>query len=396
MLKDLFKNYIYPIAVFSGGMIGVGFLSLPYVALQSGIWLMLLYFIVITALIITINLIFCDISLKTPDFKRFPGFVGHYLGKWAELLAMILTILGTFGVLLVYLLIGGKFLTSVFQPLFSGSELMYVLVYFLAVSIIIYFDIKVVARVEFWIIILLFLSLLLAFIEGYSHIKLSNILISNFKFQISNLFLPYGTLLFALWGTGLIPEVEEMLAENHSPHPPTHKATDRQSKASARQGKKQLKKIVTISTIIISVFYFLFILLILGITGNKTDQTALTGLKDFLGEGVVAISLLIGALATLTAFITQGIIFKKTLMFDLKIKHWQAFVMTCFPPLILFLLGFNSFIPLISLTGGVFLGIDGILILLIYKKVGGKSIIIYPLSLVFLLGVIYEIFYFVK
>ena len=108
-----------------------------------------------------------------------------------------------------------------------------------------------------------------------------------------------------------------------------------------------------------------------------------------------------GALATFTAFITQAIIFKKTLMFDLKIKHWQAFVMTCCPPLIFFLLGVKSFIPLLSFIGGVLLGIDGILILAIYKKIGGpgragKNIIIYPLSLVFLLGVIYEIIYFIK
>ena len=92
MVKDIFKNYIYPISVFSGGVIGVGFLSLPYVAMQSGIWLMLGYFIVLTSLIVVINLIFCDISLKTPDFKRFPGFVGYYLGKRAETFTMIVTI----------------------------------------------------------------------------------------------------------------------------------------------------------------------------------------------------------------------------------------------------------------------------------------------------------------
>jgi CBS domain containing-hemolysin-like protein len=134
----------------------------------------------------------------------------------------------------------------------------------------------------------------------------------------------------------------------------------------------------------------------LGITGKYTDQTALQGLKIFLGNGLVSIALLMGALATFTAFITQGIIFKKTLMFDLKIKHWQAFVMTCCPPLIFFLIGLKSFIPLLSFIGGVLLGIDGILVLLMYKKIGGKNIIIYPLSLVFLFGVIYEIIYFIK
>jgi amino acid transporter len=372
-MKIFFKDYIYPIAVFSGGMIGVGFLSLPYIALQSGIWLTIGYLVVLTALILEINLIFCEISLKTPDFKRFPGFAGYHLGKWGEFIAMAVTILATFGVLLAYLAVGPQFLASVFQPIFSGSAIDYAFVYFFIASAIIYFDIKVIARVEFWVIILLFLSIFLIFLESFSYIKLSNILIHNAG-EFNNFFLPYGPILFALWGIGLIPELEEMIMGT----------------------KKNLKKIVAISTIIISIFYLLFILLVLGITGSRTDQTALTGLKIFLGNGAVTISLLVGILATFVAFIASGIIFKKTLMFDLGIKHWQAFVITCFTPMVLFLLGLKSFIPLVSLTGGVFLGIDGILILLMYKKIGGKNIIIYPLSLVFLLGVIYEIIYFIK
>ena len=93
MVKDLFRDYIYPIAVFSGGMVGVGFLSLPYIAMKSGIWLTFGYFVALTALVVFINLIFCDISLQTPDFKRFPGFVGHYLGKWPQAFTMVLMIL---------------------------------------------------------------------------------------------------------------------------------------------------------------------------------------------------------------------------------------------------------------------------------------------------------------
>jgi len=81
-------------------------------------------------------------------------------------------------------------------------------------------------------------------------------------------------------------------------------------------------------------------------------------------------------------------------MFDLGIKKWQSFVIACFVPLILFLIGLKSFIPILSFTGGILLGIDGILILLMYKKIGGKNIIIYPLSLIFILGAIYQICFF--
>lgn len=372
MFKNLFKDYIYPSAVFSGGMIGVGFLSLPYVAMKAGFWPMIIYFLALTSLVLLINLIFCEISLKTPDFKRFPGFVGYYLGKWAKLFILIESSIGTIGVLLVYLLIGSQFLSSAIKPIVPLDIFTCAVIYFFVVSLIIYFDIKIVARVEFWILFLLFLSLIFIFIEGFSKIKLGNFSASDFSF--SNLFLPYGPLLFALWGVGLIPETEEMLIRK----------------------KNKLKKIITISTLTTASFYFIFTFIILGITGKNTDPTALTGLGSFLGNGTVLISLLIGSLATLAAFITQGIVFKKTLIFDLGIKHQHAFVITCFTPMILFLLGIKSFIPIVSFIGGVFLGINGILILLMYKKIGGKKIIIYPLSFVFFLGIIYEIIYFIK
>ena len=170
-----------------------------------------------------------------------------------------------------------------------------------------------------------------------------------------------------------------------------------------RGNKKRLKRIITISTIIISVFYFLFTILILGITGIHTEQSALSGLKGVLGNTLVSVALLVGAIVSITAFITQGIITKKTLVFDLKIKHWQAIVMTCCTPLVLFLLGFTSFIPIISFIGAILLGIDGVLILLMYKKIAClpagravKNVTIWALFLVFILGVIYEVAYFVK
>jgi len=378
MLKDLFKNYVYPVATLAGSIIGVGIFSLPYVAMKAGIWLTLGYFLVLTLIIIIIHLVFTEISLKTPDFKRFPGFVGHHLGKFAEAIAVTTIIFGSFGILLAYLIIGSEFLTGILQPYFGGGAIFYAILYFIAASIIIGLGIKIVAKVEFWALSLLILSLLIIFMKGFSQIKFGNIFLQNPEFNIQNSFLPYGAIIFALWGTGLIPEVEEML------------------RGSAGWRKKNLRKIVIISTLIPAIIYILFTFLILGITGSQTTESALSGLKNFLGNGAYIIALLAGVIATFTAFITQGLTLKKVLVYDMGIKNWQAFVIACFTPLVLFLLGLKSFIPLISFTGGVLLGINGILILLMYKKIGGKKIIIYPLSLVFLLGVIYEIIYFVK
>ena len=375
-MKDLFKNYIYPIATLSGSIIGVGFLSLPYIALKVGVWPMLFYFIALTGLIVFVHVIFGEISLKTPDYKRWPGFVGFYLGKTAKSIILFSMILGSFGVLLAYLIIGSQFLTAILNPLLGGDLSIYVFLYFAILSMAVYFGIKAVAKLEFWALVLLLSALIVIFIKGFSKINLSNIFPNNaiIPGDWKTMFLPYGAIMFSLWGVGLIPETEEMLRGN----------------------KKSLKKVIIISTLIPATIYILFIFLILGISGIHTTESALTGLKSFLGRGIISIALFIGVITTFTAFMAQGLLLKKVFIYDMGIKNFPAWIFTCFPPLILFLLGFNSFISLISFIGGVLLSIDGILILLMYKKIGGKKIIIYPLMLVFVFGIIYSLVYFIK
>lgn len=372
--KNIFKKYIYPVSVLSGSIIGVGFFSLPYIAFKAGIWLTLFYLVVLTGVVIIVNSIVGQIALKTPDFKRIPGFVGFHLGKWAEAISLASETLGGFGVLLVYLIVGGNFLLNAFFPIFGGSYLAYVIIYSAAAAALIYCDIKAIAKIELATVLLLFLVLALIFIKGFSSWNLNNIFISGWSANIKNLFLPYGPIIFSLWGVGLIPEVEEMV----------------------RGDKKNMKKIIIISVLVPAFIYFLFTLLILGITGSQTTDSALAGLKDILGGGLAVFGLFAGAVITFNAFLSLSLILKKSFMYDLGIKKNHAIIIVCSLPLILFLLGLRNFIPIISFVGGIFIGINGILILLMYKKIGGKNIIIYPLSLIFLLGIIYQLIYFIK
>jgi amino acid permease len=371
--KDLFRNYILPISTISGSIIGVGFFSLPYIASKTGFWLTLFYFVFLTAVVLLIHLIFGQISLKTPDFKRFPGFVGYYLGKNLKVFSFFSAILSYLAVLLVYLIVGSQFLTSALSPFLGGDNLIYALIYFVASAVIIYFGISAVSRFEFFALIILFISFILVFIKGL-HVFDFNNLFRNSTLEIGNLFLPYGPIIFSLWGVGLIPEAEEMI----------------------RREKADFKKIIIISTLVPAVFYVLFTFVILGITGKNTTESALVGLNNFLGDGVVLISLLMGAVITFSAFITHGLNLKRIFVFDLKIKEKFAFIITCFTPLALYLLGLKSFIGVISFIGGILLGIEGILILLMYKKIKGSRVLIYPLMLVFALGILYKIAYFIK
>ena len=366
---------IYAIATLSGTIIGVGLFSLPYITSKVGFWVILGYFLVLGTLVILVHLFFGELALKTPDFKRLPGFASYYLGNWGERIALISTILGVFGAILAYLIVGGEFLTNLLSPVFGGNNLLYTLLYFSLGASLIFFGIKAISKVEFWGLILFFVILFLIFLKGKYLINIENLfLIRNWELGIRNWFLPYGPILFSLWGASLIPEVEEMLREN----------------------KKLLPKIILISILIPILVYLFFIYLILGITGPQTTESALSGLRNFLGDRIVSLALFFGVLTTFTSFIALGLTLRKVFWYDLKIEKNFAWLITCFFPLILFLIGVKQFIPVISFVGGVMLGIDGILILLMYRKIKPKQILVYPLFLILFGGIIYEIIYFLK
>jgi amino acid permease len=369
-----FKDYLFPTIALCGGIIGVGIFSLPYIALQVGSWFMLAYFLVLAAIVALMHIIFSEICLKTPDFKRFPGFVSFHFGKIIGFLYLLVTVAGTYGVLLVYLIIGSSFLQNIFPTNLPGGQLVYALIFYVPICALIYFGIKMVAKAELGIIAFLLLILLLIFIDGFFKIKADNIFYSIKSLDIKTLFLPYGPIVFSLWGVGYLPEIEEMLGKN----------------------KKNIKKIVIAAISTVALLYLVFTLLVLSITGQKTTEAALLGLKSYLSPTVSALALFLGVITTFAGSVMLGLTLKKTFVYDLGIKNLHAWVFVCAVPLILFLLGLRSFLPLISFVGGVLLGIDGIFVLLMYRKIGGKNYFVYPLMLIFLLGIIYEIVYFAK
>jgi tyrosine-specific transport protein len=386
MIKFLSNKSILAISTLSGTIIGVGIFSLPYITSKVGIWIILAYFLILGSLAVLIHLFFGEVSLKTPDFKRLPGFAKIYLGNWGQNLAYISIILGIFGALLAYLIVGGKFFTELLSPIFGGNSLVYTLFYFIIGAALIFFGIKAIAKVEFWGLILFLAILFAIFFRGKLFITIENLFPSP---NLSYIFLPYGIILFSLWGADLIPEVEEMLA-------PTPKFG-----MGVGGEKKALRWIIPISILIPIIIYLFFIYLILGITGSQTTESALTGLRSVLGDGIFSLALCFGLLTTFTSFITLGLTLKKVFWYDLKIRKTISWAITCFVPLIIFLIGIRSFIPVISFVGAIMLGIDGILILLMYRKIVSpsskfKSFLVYPLILILITGIISEIIYFVK
>jgi len=368
---------IYAIATLSGTIIGAGLFALPYITLQVGFWVILGYFLVLGTLVILIHLFFGELALKTPDFKRLPGFAKIYLGNWGEKIAYLSSILGIFGAILAYLILGGEFLTELVSP--GANPLPFTLFYFALGAGLIFFGIKAIEKIQFWGL-LLFISILFAlFFWGSPFIEVENLFITEGLIPTINwptLFLPYGIIIFSLWGAALIPEIEEILI-----------------------GKKEkFLKIIPIAILIPALIYLFFIYIVLGIMGDGTEKEALIGLKTVFGDGIGVIALFFGLLTTFTSFIALGLTLKKVFWYDFKLSKNLSWAIACFLPLLIFLVGVREFITVISFVGAIMLAIDGILILLMYKKsIAGervskiKSLAVYPLILILLGGIVYAI-----
>jgi len=284
MFKFLSDKSISAITTLSGTIIGVGFFSLPYITSKVGFWIMLGYFLVLGSLVILIHQIFGELVLKTPDLKRLPGFAKFHLGNLGEKIAFISTILGILGAILAYIILDGQFLTNLLLPILGGNSFLYTLLYFFIGTTFIYFGIKSISKVEFSDLILFFSILIIIFFRGKDLIDIDNLFLGNLSLRIRNFFLPYGPILFSLWGATLIPEIEEMLAPK----------------------KELLRKIIPLTILIVAIFYLLFIFLVTGICGNRTSPDAISGLENFLGKELAKFLFLFGTFVTFTSFIALG------------------------------------------------------------------------------------------
>lgn len=370
MVKEKFP--IYALATLCNTTIGIGIFALPYIASRVGIWLMAAYFLILGSVAIAVHLMFAEVSLATPDYKRFPGFARIHLGAWGERIALACTIIGFLASMIAFMVIGGQFLQNFLSPWIGGSESAYSLAYFLAGSVLIYFGINLVSKIELWGLFVFFIILGIISAIGFPLFKIENLL-SGLKAP-ADFFLPYGAVLFALWASSSIPEVEEMLARENR--------------------KKFLKPVILWSSAISLFAYAVFIILILGLTGSNTTESALMGLKPLFGDGLLSLCFLFGFITSFTSFIIIGLTLKKILAYDLKLNKPAAWSVAVLTPLALYLAGIKDFIAIFSFVGGILLSLDGIMIVLMYQKIRpDKKTASYPLILFFIGAIIYELAY---
>ncbi|MCD4759260.1 GerAB/ArcD/ProY family transporter [archaeon] len=361
-------------ALLTGTVIGAGVLGIPYVVAKAGFLTGLLIIVALGLAMLMLHLFVGEVVLRTPGNHQLPGYAEKYLGKWGKRLMVFSLFFGIYGALIAYLIGEGQVLSAILGLTPSTFSIIFAIFS----AIFVYRGLKTISKLEiyFLAIVLFFLLLLSGFAIFSGKFTTENLA----GFSLVNLLIPYGVILFALHGAIAVPEMKEYLVKN----------------------KSKLKKAIILGSIIPLIAYILFTFATIGITGINTTELATIGLGNSLGESMILFGNLFAIFAMLTSFLTLALAMKETYIFDYKIKPLPAWALTMMIPIIIFLVGINSFIKVIGITGAFSVGLQGILIVLMFwkarkhgnripeYKLGKKFFIGLLLILIFILGIVYQ------
>lgn len=330
-----------------GSIIGVGIFGVPYAFSKAGVLPAIFYLVVLAGVQLMQHLYYTEAAIACPVPLRLVGLVERYLGKRAKVIAATAVILGFWGALLAYMVVGGTFLHDLLARFFGGVPLEYQILWALAVATLVYFGLGFISRIGAVVTTGMILTMAVILFMGIPHVTLTNYLplVTG-----HDLLLPYGILLFSLSGLPAILEMEDILKGKHDNY----------------------RKAVVVGTLSAATLVAAFSLTVLGVTGSATTSESVKGLQAALGDGIANLAAFAGLLAVTAAFFASATNLRNTFHYDYKLSKFWSWVLTGGPPFLLLLLGVKDFVTIVGFTGAVFSGTSAILVAMLYIAVTKK------------------------
>ncbi|MDP3015379.1 MAG: aromatic amino acid transport family protein [bacterium] len=378
----MFKNIILPASLLAGTIIGAGVFALPYVFIRAGVLTGLFYLIIFSAVFTLIHLMYADIILRTKENRRFFGYAEIYLGSWGKWSAILTTIVGMIFILTVYLILSVSFFNLIPQNIVL-PDIYKILIFWLFGSLAVFMGINRLAIAEFLITFGIAGIILIIFGYGFGDMGQA---VSISSFDLKYLFLPYGAVLFSLAGRTAIPALLGYFRNNNQP----------QLKA---------KIPIILGSLAPALIYSIFVFGILSLS-ETVSQDSISGLIGRLPPSILGLLGGLGLISLWSSYIVIGRDVKKSFEHDFNFPQIFSGLIIVLSPLFLYFLGFQNFLKLVGLIGGVFIGLESVFIILMWlkaRKSGDEErgvflqkmnpLIIYALLLIFVGGIIYEIAY---
>lgn len=326
-----------------GTIIGAGIFGVPYVVAKSGVVIGLVHFAVLTAALLLVHLFFGELTLRTNAHHRLVGYAEMYWGAPGRWLAAVSGILGIYGALLAYIILGGSFLHQLAGQTFGGTPWTYSIVFAVVGVLVIGVGLRLIEELEFVLTAFLFIALALIFIVGGQRVDTAHWATTG---TTVHALLPYGAILFSLGGASVIAELRDVL----------------------RGREHRLASAITWGTLIAAALTTIFVLVVVGVSGPKTSPESIAGLAPILGHSIVVLGAVLGFLAVATSFLALGLYMHEVFHLDFCLPKFSALLAAMGVPVGIFLFGNPTFTEVIMITGGIFGGLDGLLIALLVLR----------------------------
>ncbi|MDP4010570.1 MAG: aromatic amino acid transport family protein [Candidatus Spechtbacteria bacterium] len=336
------RYFVGAVASLVGTIVGAGIFGVPFVFVRAGFWAGAGLFVLLTALMLVLHLMYAEIVERTSASHREMGYARLYMGKKAGDLVALAVVLGAYGALIAYILIASEFLNILFGPLFS-SNIAWGVIFWGVLSLAILKGLKTISRLEVAMLFLLMAVLGVIILRGLPLVNISNFAHVNW----GNVLVPYGVILFSLGGFQAIPEMSAIFGKE----------------------KKNFKKAVITGILISAFLTFAFAFVVVGISGPSVSEEAIAGLIPFMGKEIVFAGAIFGILALATSYLVIGVNLKESFMYDRNIPPFWSNLLIIVLPMLLIIAGIQSFIQVISITGAVLGAVLGVMIALLFHKV---------------------------
>lgn len=362
-----FKEVVTPAGMLASLIIGAGMFSLPFVFARSGAITAAIYLIIMAFMMNEVHRSYAEIIEAAGDEERFAGYAGKYLGMAGKTVGGLAVIAGLIISLTIYLTLSASFIHLVFPavPMSAAVICFWVIGAVLSVA-----GIRSFAGLDtiFFIGIAAIVGVIVvmgSIFGDFNAIKL-------FPTDTIGIFLPLAPVLFSLSGRSAISSIKEYFKER-------------------RFDEKNFKRAISLGSFFPIIVYAAFVVGVTMLSPEGVAADAVSGMTVMPVILGVLIGVL-GFLALITSYVFLGMELRGIFERDLKVPSVIAAISIVSLPIVLYFMGFNNFLWLISLAGGLFLAIESIMVIMMRRVATRKrrAIDIFLIAIL-LSAIIYEI-----
>lgn len=336
------RRFVLPVSLLSGTIIGAGVFSLPFVFVTGGWVTALSYLAVFGTVFAVIHLMYADVMLTTDKAAHdFVGYARAYLGAWAGWLAFVMTVVGMLFALTIYLVLSASFSSILFPDQSTGTL---VFLFWMLGSLFMFTPVRGMAALEALALLVIVGIVGIVAAQGVPHAER---LLTVPPLDLRYLFLPFGPVLFSYAGRVAIPPLLSYFkAEGLSP--------------------LYAKRAIIWGTALPAFAYLLFALGVVGLS-DSVSEDAVSGIVGLSPAFLRAIGVLVLASLASSYFIV-GVSVMRILEKDLAVPRLLSASLVVVAPLLLYAAGLKDFLTLVSVSGGVFIALEGVFIALMWRK----------------------------